>query len=127
MDRLPSEHPRTILMETVTQWIARRTYHDMLAAMGGKPVHQAKIIAEGYGYKPWVLNFDALLAKLEIEDANILSDVRKMVETQDRLYYTEALSELLGEMAGKEPAKIRQVLQEIGQTEKCKQLLGGLD
>ncbi|MBQ6668893.1 MAG: minor capsid protein, partial [Deltaproteobacteria bacterium] len=56
------------MMETVTQWVARRTYPELLAALGGKPVYQAEIMEKGYGYSRWIRNFDSLLEKLGVKD-----------------------------------------------------------
>lgn len=56
------------MMETVTQWVARRSYPRFLEALGGKAAHQAKVLRQGYGYSGYIRNFDKLLQALGIDD-----------------------------------------------------------
>ena len=95
-------HPKRVLLETVTQWTARRTYQDMLEALGGfKPANQKRIIESGYGYWSWVKNLDELLAKTGIEDSDILKEVRSMVDAVDANEYRDPLAKIIQEAAGK--------------------------
>lgn len=56
----------TMVMETVNQFCARRTYEHFVTALGGKIANKEAILASGYGYQKWVNNFGSLLKKLNI-------------------------------------------------------------
>ena len=44
-------------METINEFIARHTYNEFIERLGGKAIHQQRILEEGYGYKGWINNF----------------------------------------------------------------------
>ena len=48
---------QTESMETINEFIARHTYNEFIERLGGKAIHQQKILEEGYGYKGWINNF----------------------------------------------------------------------
>lgn len=87
--------PPQVLMETMTQWTSRRTYQELLAALGGKPLHQADILKNGLGYNHWVRNFDTMLGRLRVNDGEILKAVRHMVETKPKDTYSLHLVDIL--------------------------------
>lgn len=87
--------PAHVLMETVNQWTSRRTYQEFLRSLGVKPLHQKEIIKEGLGYGHWVRNFDTLLGRLGLQDADVLKAIRAMHETKPRDSYLPHLAELL--------------------------------
>lgn len=62
-------------METLNQFTARHTYPELLKALGGTPIHQAAILERGYGYKDWVANFRAKIARLGLSEAEVLADL----------------------------------------------------
>lgn len=55
-------------METINQFVARHTYSDFIARLGGKAYHKAEILDRGYGYSRWVTDFRNELKKREIPE-----------------------------------------------------------
>lgn len=85
-----------VLMETVTQWTARRTYHQMLDALGGyRPSVQDEIVQRGYAYRHWVGNLDALRARLGIGESQFKAACAEVMESVPRDRYEDALVERL--------------------------------
>ncbi len=119
---------RTTVMETVNQWVSRRTYPEMLEHLGGfKPEHLEAITTGGYGYNGWIRNFDGLLAALGVEDGAILEDVYKMLLTVDRMEYMDELAGILAKTSGRDAAKIKTCLKRLehqGAPEAFSSLLG---
>lgn len=102
-------------METVTQWTARRTYHEMLESLGGSADHQADIKKNGLGYGHWVKNFDRLLEALGIDEAVLLSFMQDMIATRQMNEYGQTLVDFLAKESG---AKKRAVRSALSQTHK---------
>lgn len=48
---------QTQAMETVNQFVARHSYSDFLAKLGGKAAHKKAILDNGYGYTQWIRDF----------------------------------------------------------------------
>ena len=89
--------PENVMMETMTQWTARRTYQEMMSALGDfAPIHQNEIIRNGYGYQSSVTNFDSLLSKLGVRDEDIFDEINAIYLGTDRYDYLEPIAELLG-------------------------------
>ena len=64
-----------LLVETLTQFMARHTYPKLLKAMGADPLHAQAIIEKGYGYPEWVDNFRALLAHAGLPEEKVVMEV----------------------------------------------------
>lgn len=88
------------VMETINQWVSRRTYPDLMRALGTEPAHQEAIIASGYGYKTLVKRFDRLLAKLGIDGAQILDDLMALHRDFDANAYIDPLAEIISKHTG---------------------------
>lgn len=84
-----------VAMETANQWLSRRTYHELIEKLGGKAVHQADILKNGLGYGGYLRNFDNLLARLGIRDADILQSMRVMHQGKPSDAYIEHLTGML--------------------------------
>jgi hypothetical protein len=92
---------RHAVMETMNQWVARRTYGEMMTTLGGfSPIHMEAIKAGGHGYRLWVANFDALLGRLKLSDADVLEDLRAMHTGVEGYSYIDPLAKLLATKAG---------------------------
>lgn len=86
------------MMETVTQWVARRTYPKFMDALGGKAAHQGKVLKDGYGYKGYIRNFDRLLDVLGVKDGpEALAYFEEVCRTQDRKSYITAITGYLSQ------------------------------
>lgn len=82
------------MMEIVTQWTARRTYPQFLAALGGQAQHQGAIKTGGYGYGTYIKNFDRLREALGIpDDADMLAYFEDVISKTDRKKYQAAITD----------------------------------
>ncbi len=106
-------------MELVTEWTARRTYHQMLEELGRKAVHQADIRENGYGYNRWVRNFDRLIEALKIDEEELLSVMLDMIATKPRNKYLEALVDVFSEKPGIKRGAIRKAFSKINNSERA--------
>lgn len=119
--RTPSCGDRTLsgkLMETITQWVARRTYPDFLKAIGGKPEYQDKVLTDGYGYWNRVRNFDKLLKTLGIaDDKNALDYFKNVIKNCERKKYNGEISAFISKSIGEKitKSKINMLLAAIPQ------------
>jgi SPP1 gp7 family putative phage head morphogenesis protein len=85
-----------VLMETVTQWTARRTYHQMLDALGGyRPSLQDDIIRRGYAYRHWVRNLESLRVRVGIGESQLKAACAEVMGSVPRDQYEDALVERL--------------------------------
>lgn len=60
---------QTQVMETVNQFVARHTYPQFIESFGGKSLHQADVLDNGYGYKEWITDFRKKLKAAGIEES----------------------------------------------------------
>ena len=104
------------MMETVTQWVASRTYPRFMEALGGKATHQAKVLKDGYGYKGYIRNFDRLLEVLGVADnPEALAYFEEVCRTQDRKSYLTAITDYLSRN-GKAKANKSTIREVLGKT-----------
>lgn len=97
-------------METVTQWTARRTYHEMLESLGGKAAHQTDIKKNGLGYGYWIRNFDRLLDVLGVDDSVMLPFMQEIITTLPMDKYGKALVDFLSKESGVKKSAVRAAL-----------------
>lgn len=76
MQRLVKLSKQQIMMETLNQFVARHTYPEFMAKLGGKAVFADQVLAEGLGYKRLVANFRTLLSELKLNEKAILGRLR---------------------------------------------------
>lgn len=60
---------RSRSMETINQFCARHSYRDFVKSLGGKAVNTKEIIERGYGYGCFVSNFQNLLKRINVTQA----------------------------------------------------------
>ena len=116
-----------LTMETVNQWLSRRTYGRMLDALGGfAPGQQKEIAAKGYGYASFVKRFDRLLQKLGVRERDIVEPLYRIHGEVDRYEYAVPVAALLAETAGKPDmaTRIELMLQSLLSEEEFERLLG---
>lgn len=109
------------MMETVTQWVARRTYPRFMDALGGKAAHQARVLKEGYGYGVYIRNFDKLLETLGVADSpEALAYFEEVCRKQDRKNFITPMAEYISRNAKGRVSKatIRQVLGKTNYSEE---------
>lgn len=115
------------LLETVNQWVCRRTYHRMMKQLGGyKPVHEAKVKTDGYGYAQFLRRFDALLARLGLDDMELLAHMEQIHLGKNTDDYAEFVSGLLAERSGKDKTLIENCLKTLGSKLKFEEYLEGI-
>lgn len=102
-------------METVTQWTARRTYHQMLESLGGKAAHQADIKKNGLGYGLWIRNFDKLVGVLNVDEDALLPALLEMIATRPWDEYGKVLVETLSKGSGIKKSVVRAALSGTGE------------
>lgn len=110
---------RTI-METVTQWVARRTYAGFLAKLGGKAAFEQQVIKNGYGYSARIRHFDRLLDAMGVADeAALLAHLENIIKNNDRKKYQKDLADyLFNNQAGKAKKKdINTMLQNLNEND----------
>ncbi len=103
------------VMETLNQWVARHTYSDFLAQLGGKAAHQEKILAEGVGYQRWVANLRTAISALGVNEQTALGVIKPLVF---RLPWTKlqgAVAYALARLSNKDEAMIKAVLGDLSQ------------
>jgi len=106
-------HYRGRLMETINQWVSRRTYVKMLDEIGHFELsHTERIKKEGYGYQYSVANFDLIIDKLGFKDDDGLNDfIFNMHAETPRYKYFEGLTEYLVSRSGYKKSFIKKVLK----------------
>ena len=86
-----------LVMETLNQWVARHTYGEFMSALGGKAIHQERVLAEGLGYQSMVRNFRALLSRVDADEQAALGLLRPLsVESQ----WADLISQIPDKLAG---------------------------
>lgn len=76
------------LMETVTEWVARRTYPGFLKSLGGQEQHQRQLLTKAYTYSNYLHNFDKLRTALGIaDDSRMLDFFERVIRNTSRLNY----------------------------------------
>lgn len=113
--RIPDkDHYSYALMETINQWVSRRTYPRMMNKLGGyEPAHLEKVQSDGYGYGMYISRFDALLKTLGVDGMEILSKMERMHREIGAFDYEPELRRLLSGKSGKDEKKISQCLKAI--------------
>ena len=101
------------VMETSTQWYARRTYHYLLRQLGGMPDLQQKIISDGYGYEDYIRRFDMVISCFNIEEKALLSEMKKMMKTELPRNYKDTLKDIFQRLSGVERYMIDKVIEQL--------------
>jgi len=119
---------RTVIMETVNQWLARRTYIKMLDELGIKSKWADEIKSKGYGYNAWVKNFDYILKKLYInDDDSLLNFISNMHDKTPRYDYIGELSQHIVKRGRYSIGTIKKLLKNIESLETIKDTLKSVD
>ncbi len=120
-------HYKYVLMETVNQWVSRRTYPRMLEKLGGyKPAHFEKVKTKGYGYEDWINRFDQLVKKIGLKEADILMEMETIHSEVGWFQYERYVTKMLARKSGKKEEAISQCLKKI-KSSKFKDVLKNLD
>jgi hypothetical protein len=118
---------RHALMETVNQWVSRRSYQEAFDALGGYvPQRQAQVIASGYGYGDLLKRMGRLTETLGIKDSAIFDDVYEMLKTVKRFDYMDPLSNILARASGKDMSEVTRVLEVLNDEALFEKRLGRL-
>ncbi|WP_051957937.1 phage minor head protein [Desulfobacter vibrioformis] len=118
---------RCTLLETVNQWVSRRTYQRMMDQLGGyKPVHAKKVKTDGYGYAKYLRRFDALLERLGLDDMELLAQMEQIHLKKNTDDYAVFVSQLMAERSGKDKALLKACLKNLGNPEDFEKCLGGI-
>lgn len=121
--RMPRKSAKECMMEVVTQWTARRSYHEMIEALGGKSLHQDDIIKNGLGYGIYLKRFDRLLSLLKIKDDELLMRLQYLISSLSTPEYFEEVENMLAELSGKNKSAIKRALSNINKNIDYEELL----
>ncbi|MFI3271835.1 MAG: phage minor head protein [Pseudomonadota bacterium] len=111
------------MMEVVTQWTARRSYHEMIESLGGKAIHQADIIKNGLGYGSYIKHFDRLLEVLSVDDRDLFPRLQNVIQQQKTPEYLGAVEQILVDFSGKKKSAIKRSLANIGKSVDFEEIL----
>jgi hypothetical protein len=100
----------TRTMEIVTQWTARRTYPEFLQSLGAKPIHLESIKKDGLGYGYYIKNFDRFLKTLKIDEAALLREMQRIIDTVPRDKYLDELTDVLSKQSGMKRSIIKRAI-----------------
>lgn len=110
---LPNKSTKLNIMEVVTQWTARRTYHEMLEELGGSAEHQKDIIKNGLGYGTSIRRFDRLLFALSVKDGDLLPLLQELIREKPTAEYAADVCATLARLSGVKKREIRTALSAI--------------
>ena len=110
---MPSGSPKQAMMEAVTQWTARRSYQELIEALGGKAEHQADIIKNGLGYGTSVRRFDRLLEVLGVKDGILLPKLQSLIANQRTPEYLDCVKEELVSLSGAKKSAVKKALSNL--------------
>lgn len=110
---LPNKSTKLNIMEVVTQWTARRTYHEMLEELGGSAEHQKDIIKNGLGYGTSIRRFDRLLSALSVKDGDLLPLLQELIREKPTAEYAADVCATLARLSGVKKREIRTALSAI--------------
>lgn len=110
---LPGKSTKLNIMEIVTQWTARRTYHLMLEELGGSAGHQKDIIRNGLGYGTSVKRFDKLLSALSVKDGDLLPMLQNIIREKPTSEYVAEVCSVLSQLSGAKKRDIQSALSAI--------------
>lgn len=111
---IPKGTPEHALMETINQWMSRRTYWQMGDTIHGwAPVHEEWVRRNAYGYQTMVKRFDRMLSALGITDDQILLDLVGIHSGISQDAWVDPVVALLSKISGKPAAKIKQAIQSL--------------
>jgi SPP1 gp7 family putative phage head morphogenesis protein len=106
------------VMETVTQWTARRTYPDFLRSLGGNAAHLESIKQDGLGYAPIIKNFNKLIGVLKIDEAVLLQEMTRLIDTVPMDEYVVELTKFISKQSGHKKSAVVQALKATRGTEE---------
>lgn len=109
----------TIVMETVNQFCARRSYGQFVKAIGGKVSHKKEIIENGYGYKRWVGNFEKILKHCNISKSSAYIYLRNRILSTPYEDMMEEVVELLVNRGGLKRQKAISLVKGVQLSEKA--------
>ncbi len=72
---------RTVTMEVVNQFCARRSYDVLLKQLGGSAANMNKVVESGYGYSNSINNFNRLLEKYNIPKQRTFNYFKDKIQT----------------------------------------------
>ncbi|MBR3286953.1 MAG: hypothetical protein IKI72_03940 [Bacteroidales bacterium] len=100
----------SMVMETVNQFCARRSYGQFVRAVGGKPSNLKSVIENGYGYRRWVRNFEQILRHCNISASSAHGYFRDRIISTPYEEIKEEVTEFLIKRGGLKRAAAEQLL-----------------
>lgn len=102
------------LLEAITQFVARHTYHELLATMGRASVHQVAIIENGHAYPEATQNWTWLLDQLGVDRLMAVIEVGALLTRTTTASLRDDLAMWLAARSGKEKKSLKRLFQSLG-------------
>ncbi len=97
--KLDEIDPRRLLVETINQYISRKTYSGFIERLGGKAIHKDWVMENGYGYKKQVARLRMVFAELGIQD-EIVGDLFNINTHHDLVHAHRMLADAVSKKTG---------------------------
>ena len=113
-----------LFMETINELVARHTYPEFMKKLGAKvkPLHQKKIIEEGYGYTLSIKQFRKMLKKFALNEKKIIKELEPLL-IEDYNEFLEKTAKKIAELTGKREDLIKTLLQNYADLDKFESIL----
>jgi hypothetical protein len=108
---------QTVIFEIVTQWTARRTYPEFLNALGGSAAHFDDIKKNGLGYHLRIKNFDRLLEVLNVDETEMFTEMKRLIDTVSSPRYYDELKDFLSIKSGVRKPKMKAIFVALEKNE----------
>jgi hypothetical protein len=101
-----SKGAKNNVMETLNHFVARQSYDGFLSKLGGKAVHKAAVITDGYGYDKYLNNFYDMLNGNKIAKSEAFTFFKDKLITTKYEDLEEVLSDFLKDKSVRNPKSV---------------------
>jgi SPP1 gp7 family putative phage head morphogenesis protein len=99
-----------INMEALNQLVARHTYPDFLAKLGGEARFSTEVLENGYGYGVMVKNLHSLLRKLSVDEAAQIKAFENILYSKSYGRVQDNLASHLAKVTGRPKDVLKEIL-----------------
>ena len=109
----------SMVMETVNQFCARRSYGQLVKSLGGKLYNKKEILENGYGYQRWVSNFGKILKRCNISQSSAHAYLKDKILTTPYEDMREVVVEMLVNRSGIKRQSVEDMLTGLVLSDKA--------
>jgi len=117
------DNPNLLALETAQQFVARRTYQQLMETLGGDAVHQREIIQGGWGYPYEVRNLGLFLRQVGVDEGNVTERLKEAVLTKNYSSMFDEVGRILADASDLALETTRTVLDNVVSTEAQEEFL----